>query len=162
MSASQETRSWAEAVVLPAGGNRQVRSLLSGVLDAMDSREQLAFTDRGYCGGWDVKVFPADTQAKGDSAMYLVSDRGLWVGFTEKTGFMSSQPSYRLYDHSRIAKCSVKTTQHPDGSELHKVLISDASGRELVVLQFLYVAGFGFENKTRGRIAMLQSALGLA
>lgn len=162
MPASQETRSLAQAVVLPGGGDRQLRSLLSCVLDAMDAREQLVFTDRGHCGSWDVKVFPADAQLKGDSAIYLVSDRGLWVGFMEKTGFLSSQPSYRLYDHNQIAKCSVKTTPHPDGSELHRVAIRDSSGSELVALQFMYLGGFGFQNKTRERIAMLQAALGLA
>ncbi len=162
MSASQETRSYAQAIVLPGGGDRQLRSLLSCVLDAMDAKEHLAFTDRGHCGSWDVKVFPADTQVKGDSAIYLATDRGLWVGFMEKTGFLSTQPSCKIYGHDQIAGWSVNTTRHPDGSELHRASIRNAAGRDLVALQFLYVAGFGFENKTRERMAALQAALGLA
>lgn len=162
MPASQETRSWAQAVVLPGTGDRKLRSLLSCVLDAVDATEGLAVTDRGFCGGWDVNVFPADTQVKGDSAIYLASDRGLHVGFMEKTGLLSSRPACRFYSYSQIADWSVETSRFRDGTEIHKATIRDEVGLDLVTLHFIHVAGFGFENKAREAIATLRGALGLA
>jgi len=163
MPTSSDTRGMAEVLVSPAGQLRGARRrVLDVILEAMGDDEGLVVPDyqHGYCGGWDVRIHPADAKTKrSEGDMYLVSDRGLYVGFLEKKGLMSAAPAHRFFSHGAISSCGLETMSSPDGSETHALTLRGVDGRDLVSLVFIYVAGFGFDNHAPVNVARLQEAL---
>ena len=163
MTASADVAGMAIVLVTPAGhiGGTNKR-VLDTILGEMHDDEGLIVPgyERGYCGGWDVTVTPAGAKTKySASDMYLVTDRGLYVGILEKTGLLSSQPACRFYPHGAIARCLTTVQAFPDG-EGYNLTLKDQRGDELVRLGFVYLASGGFANHAEANAARLKQALG--
>ncbi len=135
--------------------------LVGALRDAVDESEEMAYGDRGPIAN-DIGVFftVPNSKVRNAFAPYLVTDRGIRVGYMEKTGMFKSSPSVSLVSRESIHR-AVRTHEHDfDGSQTRKLELRDQHDSLLLSVMTMYVAGTG-ENYAAADIRAITQGLAL-